>query len=100
MKILVELEGVLRGDTDAPISTGIIFAGTLSVHNKITFFTSLSRAEAEQWLNVNHIIDYDDLITSEVDLVGEELKERQVLLARSKGAVDMVITSSLSLIHI
>jgi hypothetical protein len=93
MKILVELDGILRGTNDEPIPNGIILAGTLSVYNKITFFTELSQAEAEQWLNVNKVVDYDELLTAELDLHGEELKQRQLTLARSKGTIDLVITS-------
>jgi len=93
MHILVELDGVLRGQNDEPISTGIILAGTLSVYNKVTFFTELSEEEAKYWLNVNKIVDYDNLLTSNLAVHGVPLKERQITAARSKGGLDLVITS-------
>jgi len=93
MHILVEIDGVLKSQTDDPIANGIILAGTLSVHNKITFFTEMPTAEAERWLNQSKIVDYDDLLAAEMSLHGVPLKERQVTFARSRGTVDLVITS-------
>lgn len=94
MHILVELEGVLRGQKDEPIPAGIIMVAQLAAYNSITFMTELSKAQAEQWINVNKVVDYDNLIDSSVSLVGEELSQRQMKVARSKGTVDLFMTNN------
>lgn len=94
MHIVVELDGVLRGQNDEPISSGIILVAQLAAYNSLTFITSLSKAEAEQWINVNKIVDYDQLIDSSVGLVGEDLGIRQLRYARAKGSVDLFITNN------
>jgi hypothetical protein len=98
MHIVVDIDGVLRGHTnDEPILSGIQMIGALSSWNKVTFITDMTQAEAEQWINVNKIFEYDNMIDSSVGLVGENLKERQLKLARSRGAVELFITSDPSL---
>ena len=93
MQILVELEGVLRGQKDEPIPAGIIITAQLAAHNQIVFMTELSEAEAVQWINVNKIVDYDMLIDSSLSLVDEPLKHRQLRYARARGNVDLLITN-------
>ena len=93
MKILVELEGVLRGQKDEPIAQGIIMIAQLAAYNQIVFLTELSTAEAEQWINTNKVVDYDMLIDSSLTLVDEPLKHRQLKYARARGSVDLVITN-------
>jgi len=94
MHILVELEGVLRGKKDEPIPVGIIMTAQLAAYNSITFMTELTKAQAEQWINVNKVVDYDNLVDSSVGLVGEELSPRQMKVARSKGNVDLFVTNN------
>lgn len=93
MQILVELDGVLRGQRDEPIAQGIILVAQLAAHNQIIFMTELSNSEAEQWINVNKVVDYDMLIDSNIGLVDEPLKQRQLKYARARGNVDLVITN-------
>lgn len=95
MHIVVELDGVLRGNrNDEPIAQGILVVGALSAYNQISFITELNAREAEQWINQNKIVDFDNLIDSSVGLDGEVLKHRQLKVARSKGTVDLFITSN------
>lgn len=93
MQILVELEGVLRGQRDEPIAAGIILTAQLAAYNQIVFITELSQVEAEQWINTNKVVDYDMLIDSHISLVDEPLKQRQLKYARARGNVDLVITN-------
>jgi len=93
MRILVQMEGVVRSQDDDPISTGIIMTGTLTVHNQLTFMTELSEERAKTWLNINKVVDYDHLIDSSASLVYEELSQRQIDLSRAKGGIDLFITS-------
>lgn len=94
MHILVELDGVLRDRNDQPIGTGILLVSTLIVYNQITFISSLNKAQTEQWLNVHKIINYDDVIDSSSGLATEELAQRQINVARARGAVDVFITGN------
>lgn len=94
MHILVELEGVLRGPKDEPVSQGIILSAQLAAYNQISFMTELTTAQAEQWINVNKVVDYDYLWDSSHGLVGEELAHRQIRAARSRGNIDLFITNN------
>jgi hypothetical protein len=95
MHIVVELDGVLRGHKhDEPILPGIQMVGALSAWNKITFITEMNKAEAEQWVNINKIFDYDNLIDSSIGLVDEDLKQRQLKMARANGSVELFITAN------
>lgn len=94
MKILVELDGVLRTDDDAPIATGVIMVGSLTVYNKIILMSSLDQKTTEYWLNTNKIVDVDDIIDNTARLEGQALSERQIDHARSLGGIDLFITGN------
>lgn len=94
MQILVELDGVMRGQNDELIGTGVLMYGTLTAYNRMTIMTSLSKVEAETWMNQNKVVDFDHLIDSSVHLEGEILQERQIKHARSLGGIDLFITSN------
>lgn len=94
MQIVVDLDGVLRGNrNDEPITQGIQIVGALSAYNQITLITTMGKDEAHQWLNQNKVVDFDIVFDSSYGLEGEPLKPRQIKLARAKGRVDLVITS-------
>lgn len=94
MQILVDISGVLRGSGDEPIGTGILMIGTLSVYNRLTFISPTAEAETKLWLNLNKIVDYDLIYGSSVHLEGENLAERQIKVARSRGPIDLFITNN------
>lgn len=94
MQILVELDGVMRGPNDELIGTGVLMYGTLTAYNRMTIMTSLSKLEAETWMNQNKVVDFDHLIDSSAHLEGEDLQERQIKHARSLGGIDLFITSN------
>jgi hypothetical protein len=71
--------------------------GALSAYNQITFITDMHKDEAERWINENKVVDFDLIIGKEVTLVGENLKERQLTMARSKAGIGLFITSNPSL---
>lgn len=98
MHIVVDIDGVIKGhQNDEPILAGIQMVGALSSWNKVTFITNMTTAEAEQWININKIFEYDNMIDASVNLVGENLKKRQLQLARARGSVELFITSDPSL---
>ena len=97
MRIVVDIEGVLRGSNGEPISTGILMVGTLSVYNQLVFMGNETQAELKYWMDSNKVVDYDLLIDSSVKLEGEELAQRQLTVARSRGPVDLFITNNPSM---
>jgi len=94
MHILVDIDGVLRGQKDDPIATGVIMVGSLSSWNQVTFMGSQPESEIKYWLDVNKIVDFDRILDSSVHLEGEILAERQVNVARAKGPIDLFITNN------
>lgn len=97
MRILVEIDGVLRGRAEEPIATGVVLVGTLTVFNQMVLMSSSDKVTTERWLDVNKIVDFDEIVDSSIGLVDEELSRRQITAARARGAVDLFITSNPSL---
>jgi hypothetical protein len=94
MHIVVDLDGVLKGRNDNPISTGVIMVGSLSAWNKLTLISQVSMVETQHWLDTNKIVDFDSIIDNSVSLEGEGLSERQLNYIRGRGAVDLFITNN------
>lgn len=94
MRILVEIDGVMRGRAEEPIATGVILVGTLTVFNQLVLMSSAPRIDTERWLDINKIVDFDDIVDTSIGLVDEELPKRQITAARSRGSIDLFITSN------
>ena len=97
MQILVDIDGVIRGANEEPIGTGIIMVGTLSAYNKLIMMCPDRGPAFRQWLDMNKIVEFDDIIDNSVHLEGEDLGKRQLLHARSRGPIDLFITNKPSL---
>lgn len=97
MRIVVDIEGVLRGPNGEPISTGVLMVGTLSVYNQLVFMGNETQAELKYWMDSNKVVDYDLMIDNSVKLEGEDLAQRQLTVARSRGPVDLFITNNPSM---
>lgn len=97
MRIVVDIEGVLRGPNGEPISTGVLMVGTLSVYNQLVFMGDETQAELKYWMDSNKVVDYDLMIDNSVKLEGEDLAQRQLTVARSRGPVDLFITNNPSM---
>ncbi len=93
MNVLVSLEGILTSENKSPNRTGILFYYWLIPHNRVALFTSWEKSEAEHWLLTNGIIDYAELIDSSCALLGEDLSQRQVTVARSRQPVELLLTA-------
>lgn len=65
----------------------------LTANHRVILVTSRDRRDAEHWLASHGIIDYDDIIDSSVALEGEDLRKRQITIARSQGGVELYIDS-------
>ena len=89
---LISLEGVLKNDRDAPVGEGRMLLETMKLaHIRMTMLTSGTMARAEHWLRVN-MVDVDDVIANDVLLdPTEDLRQRQIQVARARGQVSMVI---------
>jgi hypothetical protein len=61
-------------------------------NHRVAIFTSQKRTDAEHWLNVNGFIAYDELIDNTYDLIGDELSQRQITVARSRQQVELLVT--------
>lgn len=93
MHILVDVDSVIRTlGTHQPIQPGIIMTGSLSAFNKLTFITVNNKEDLQRWLDTHSIVDFDNIIDRSVALLGEDIKERQVQVARTRGTVDLVLT--------
>ena len=97
MQILVDLNGVLRGEKDEPISQGVIMVGSLSSWNRIMLMSALDEGATKYWLDTNKVVDFDKIIDASAGLVNEELGRRQINFARSLGPIDLFITNNPSL---
>jgi hypothetical protein len=93
LNILVALEGVLSSDnSDNPSRVGaMVYYGFKPAH-RVAIFTSWSKPQAEHWLNVNGFVGYDELIDNTYDLIGDELAQRQITVARSRQQVELLVT--------
>lgn len=94
MQIFVEMLGVIKDQDQSPIPTGIIMASTLTAYNRLTYLSDAGRVSAEEWLNINKLVDFDNIIDTTVALDGEDLVERQLKVARASGPVDLFITGN------
>jgi hypothetical protein len=94
MHIVVDLDGVLKGRNDDPISTGVIMVGSLSAWNRLTLISQEPIAKTQHWLDTNKIVDFDNIIDKSVALEGEGLSERQLNYVRGRGAIDLFITNN------
>jgi len=93
VNILLSLDGVLSSDTGEPIRAGVAIYYALNNGNRVSLFTSRTKADAEQWLFSHGIIGYDDLICEDVHLEGDDLKRRQFKLLRSQAPVEFYVDS-------
>ena len=61
-------------------------------NHRVAIFTSQKRTDAEHWLNMNGFIAFDELIDNTYDLIGDELSQRQITVARSRQQVELLVT--------
>lgn len=99
MTVLVTLDGVLRTDTGAPIPEGVRLVESLRDLGRLVLLVPGSRAEAEHWLRVHGVRAPDDVLDASVTLhEGDDLHQRQVTVARSRGAVDFLVSGDPDLV--
>jgi len=93
VNILVALEGVLSSaHNDTPSRIGAMVYYGFKPNHRVAIFTSQKRADAEHWLNMNGFIAFDELIDNTYELLGDELSQRQITIARSRQQVELLVT--------
>jgi hypothetical protein len=94
MRILVELEGVLR-QNDQPMPDGVKLVGALKSINEIIILGSKSLEYETRWLAETRILPLaDEVLGDNAGLPGEELTHRQITLQRAQGNVDVILTAN------
>lgn len=92
MNIALSLDGVLRGPTGDLVHKGLLVYRAFKSVGRVVLLTGLERAQAEGWLLINNINDYDDLIDASVALDPEEgIRHRQLLVCQAKGPVSVYV---------
>lgn len=93
MNVLLSLEGVLSSESGAPIRAGFVLYYALNATNRVAILTKHNEEYARHWLASNGCVGYDDLITDFYALPGENLKKRQITIARQTAPVEMYVDS-------
>ena len=97
MNILLNLDGVLSSESGEPNRAGVVIYYALNAGHRVALITGRKKADAEHWLNSHGIIGYDDLMSDEVALEGEDLKKRQFILSRSRAPIELYVDSDPSM---
>lgn len=90
---IVALEGVLKTETGDPIPEGIKLYRILAEHYRVVFSSTLDFEKTDHWLRSNLIIGYSDIYDTRYFYEGQELVERHIDIAKSKGKVSLFISS-------
>lgn len=95
MNIVLSIDGVLRSETGELIPDGLIMYRSLKTVGRIIFLTEEDRQRIDVWLMMHNLSDYDDLLDASVLIdPAENLRLRQMSVARSKGPVSMYIDAN------
>lgn len=90
---IVALEGVLKTETGDPIPEGIKLYRILAEHYRVVFSSTLDFEKTDHWLRSNLIIGYSDIYDTRYFYEGQELVERHIDIAKSKGKVSLFISA-------
>lgn len=88
---IVALEGVLKTETGDPIPEGVKLYRVLAQHYQVVIASDMGYAETEHWLRSNLIVGYGDIYDARYFYEGQNLRSRQLAIARSKGQVELFI---------
>lgn len=97
MNVLLALDGVLSSESGEPNRTGVLLYYALNAGHRVAIITERKKEDAEHWLASHGIIGYDDLMSDEVNLEGEDLKRRQFVLSRSRAPIELYVDSDPSM---
>jgi len=88
---LVALDGVLKTETGDPIPEGIRLFRVLAEHYRVVLCSDDSKAQTEHWLKSNMILGYADIYDDTSFFEGQDLRERQVAVAKASGKVALFV---------
>ena len=88
---LVALEGVLKTETGDPIPEGIKLYRILAEHYRVVITSDMSWQKTDHWLRSNLIVGYGDIYDDRYFFEGQDLRSRQLAIARAQGRVDLFI---------
>lgn len=88
---LVALEGILRTEVGDPIPEGIKLYRVLAEHYRVVILCDESKEKAEHWLKANLIIGYADIYDDSIAFEGQDLRARQLAVAKSQGRIELFV---------
>lgn len=88
---LVALEGVLKTETGDPIPEGVMLYRILAENYRVIITSDLGIRETDHWLRSNLIVGYGDIYDARYFFEGQDLRERQISIAKSQGRVDLFV---------
>lgn len=88
---LISLEGVLCTEVGDPIPDGIKLFRVLAEHYRIAIASDQTPELTEHWLKSNLIVGYAEVYDDKYAFEGQDLRMRQLDVARSRGRVEMFI---------
>jgi len=92
MNIAFALDGALSTPTGDLVQKSLILYRALKCVGRVVLLTDMARPQAEAWLMVNNIVDYDDLIDNSVEVDPEQdLRERQLQVLSSRGPIYLYV---------
>lgn len=87
MNVVMSIDGVLRDPSGVLKTEGLLLYKMMKATCRVVLLSSMSLDMATAWLAMNHIADYDDIISPVPGLEGYDLTIRQIEIARSQGEV-------------
>jgi hypothetical protein len=90
---IVALEGVLKTEIGAPIPEGIKLYRILAEHYRVIIASDMDPHLTEHWLRSNLIVGYGDIYDNRYFFEGQDLRARQLAIAKAQGKVDLFIDS-------
>jgi hypothetical protein len=88
---LISIEGVLRKETGDPIPEGVKLFRILSEHYRVILCSDEDMGRTEHWLRSNLIIGYGEVYDNSNFFEGQDLRERQLAVAKSSGKVELFV---------
>ncbi len=91
MTAFISLDGVLRTEVGDPIHEGLKLFRTLVTSYRVALATDGTSEEAEHWLRSNLVTGYAELYDKRLAFEGQDLRLRQLTLARSSGGIELFV---------
>lgn len=91
MTAFISIDGILRTEVGDPIHEGLKLFRTMVGSYRIALATDGTSEEAEYWLRNNLITGYAELYDNRFAFEGQDLRLRQLALARASGNIELFI---------